>query len=500
MVESDALENRSDEGALRFNLAVQRSRLAIYVVSFVIAGIAKLTGTLDVSWTAAIIALVVCVAQTLFFYRLFQQRVDERLGMDLNPYWIAIDALATTTAVYLTGGAQSPWFIWYIATAGAAAFVLDLPGLVAVVLGDSILYIGMLVYGGEIRGLDHVFFLAMMRLLFLFGASSFFLAGILNLKRKRMLIRNLRNEDGRKMDELVRLTRQLEERTQELSESNRRMFEADRMKSQFLATVSHELRTPMNSIIGFSEILVQRLEGAADPKHLAFLRNILTSGQHLLDVINDILDLAKIEAGRMELHPETFRSDDAIELVCNVVRGMAVQYGVDIATELPQDLPALRSDPAKFKQILYNLLSNAIKFSPAGSTVSVSARKVEAEKREDEALEMAVTDHGNGIPPEEVPHVFDEFHRVAQPQSWTEGTGLGLALVRRFVEMQGGAVRVESEVGAGSTFFCMLPLHGVRPPAPIPGRGAHSVPPPVGWERDLPIATLDRNLGASNEH
>src|SRR5207302_3281189 len=156
-----------------------------------------------------------------------------------------------------------------------------------------------------------------------------------------------------------------------LEDASRRIQEADRLKSQFLANMSHELRTPMNSIIGFSEILIDRLHDSLDPKHVSFLRHILTSGQHLLGIINDILDLSKIEAGKMEVYAEKFEVRPVIESVCTVMRGMAKTKMPAFAIETDANLPSIEADLAKFKQILYNLLSNAMKFSPAGSPITI---------------------------------------------------------------------------------------------------------------------------------
>jgi signal transduction histidine kinase/CheY-like chemotaxis protein len=287
--------------------------------------------------------------------------------------------------------------------------------------------------------------LAFTRMLFVFGASYFFLVGIANLQEKRLRIRQLELEENRKVEELTRLTRELEE-------ANRRIREADRMKSQFLATMSHELRTPMNSIIGFSEILSERLADRIEAKHLGFLMHIHTSGRHLLGIINDILDLSKIEAGKMEIYPEHFAMAPVIDSVCQVMRGMANRTP-NLVVDVARDLPQIETDLAKFKQILFNLLSNAVKFSPPGSPITVKARL------RDGNVTVTVRDEGLGIDPAHHEMIFEEFRQVdSTARREFGGTGLGLALVRKFVELQGGRVSVDSRLGAGSTFSFTLPV------------------------------------------
>ncbi|HET8796115.1 MAG TPA: ATP-binding protein, partial [Thermoanaerobaculia bacterium] len=260
----------------------------------------------------------------------------------------------------------------------------------------------------------------------------------------------------------------------ELQLKNQQAEEANRAKSTFLANMSHELRTPMNSIIGFSEILVERLEGEIAPKYIGFLRSILSSGQHLLSIINDILDLSKVEAGKMELYPETFPVRPAIESVCQVMKGLSGKKAVAFEVDVAGDVSEIESDHAKFKQILYNLLSNAVKFSRGGEVVTIRAR------RSGECLVVSVIDRGIGIAPEHLTIIFDEFRQIDTTTSRTYGgTGLGLSLVKKFVELQGGTVSVRSTPGEGSEFTFTLPLRfsGATIPSPIVGRDGVVVPP-----------------------
>jgi signal transduction histidine kinase/CheY-like chemotaxis protein/ligand-binding sensor domain-containing protein len=260
----------------------------------------------------------------------------------------------------------------------------------------------------------------------------------------------------------------------ELQIKNEQAEEANRAKSIFLANMSHELRTPMNAIIGFSEILVERLHDRIEPKYLGFLRSILQSGQHLLSIINDILDLSKVEAGKMELYPETFTVRGAIDGVCQVMKGLSSKKTVTFDVDVAPDVSEIETDHAKFKQILYNLLSNAVKFSKSQGVVTIRARRV------GESVAVSVIDRGIGIAPEHQQVIFDEFRQVESAMSRSHGgTGLGLSLVKKFVELQRGTVGVRSVVGEGSEFTFTLPLRfaGTAIPSPIVGPDGVVVPP-----------------------
>ncbi|MFA6956340.1 MAG: response regulator [Thermoanaerobaculia bacterium] len=235
--------------------------------------------------------------------------------------------------------------------------------------------------------------------------------------------------------------------------------QANQAKSAFLANMSHELRTPLNSIIGFSEILSERLKGEITEKHFNFLNLIQTSGQHLLNIINDILDLSKIEAGKMELFVEPFEVRPQIEGVCHLMRGVSQRKKVAFELEIAPDIPVVEGDSGKFKQVLYNLLSNAVKFSHEDSAVTVRAKLVPRVLRGGDAIEVSIVDNGIGIAQENLPLVFEEFRQVdASISRQFEGTGLGLSLVKRFVELQGGVVGVQSEQGKGSMFWFRVPV------------------------------------------
>ncbi len=239
----------------------------------------------------------------------------------------------------------------------------------------------------------------------------------------------------------------------ELQLRNEQAEDANRAKSVFLANMSHELRTPMNAIIGFSEILVERLQDKVEPKYVGFLRSILQSGQHLLGIINDILDLSKVEAGRMEIYPETFPVRPAIESVCQVMKGLSAKRNIAFEIDVAPDVRDIETDHAKLKQILYNLLSNAVKFSKPNGVVTIRARA------KGDMLVVTVIDRGIGIAAQHREVIFDEFRQIDTATSRSHGgTGLGLSLVRKFVELQRGTVAVQSVFGEGSEFTFTLPL------------------------------------------
>ncbi|MGE5171413.1 MAG: GAF domain-containing protein [Rudaea sp.] len=243
----------------------------------------------------------------------------------------------------------------------------------------------------------------------------------------------------------ARLFREIEHKSRELEA-------ASRHKSEFLANMSHELRTPLNAIIGFSEVLQERMFGEINDKQAEYLGDILESGKHLLSLINDILDLSKIEAGRMELQPSAFDLPAAIENTLLLVRERAQRRGIALRRVVDPRLGTIYGDERKVKQVLLNLLTNALKFTPEGGRVDVRAELT------DGAVEIAVTDTGIGIAPGDLASVFEEFRQVGTASRKVEGTGLGLAISRKFVELHGGTIGVQSRVGEGSTFTFTLPV------------------------------------------
>jgi signal transduction histidine kinase len=243
----------------------------------------------------------------------------------------------------------------------------------------------------------------------------------------------------------------------------RQLETANRHKSEFLANMSHELRTPLNAVIGFSEVLQERMFGELNEKQADYVNDIHSSGRHLLALINDILDLSKIEAGRMELEPSEFDLPAMLETALTLVRERASRHGIALALEVAPEVGSVIGDERKLKQVTLNLLSNAVKFTPQGGAVRLAAR------RDGASIEVSVADTGVGIAPEDQALVFEEFRQVGSDSARkAEGTGLGLALAKKFVELHGGALRLESAVGRGSTFTFTLPAPGGQA-APLSG-------------------------------
>jgi len=238
----------------------------------------------------------------------------------------------------------------------------------------------------------------------------------------------------------------------EIQDKGHQLELANKHKSEFLANMSHELRTPLNAIIGFSEVLAERMFGEVNDKQLEYLKDIHSSGHHLLSLINDILDLSKIEAGRMELDLSSFHLPMLLDNTVTLVRERALRHGLTLALEVDPAIGDWVADARKLKQVVINLLSNAVKFTPAGGRVTLRARALA------QAIEIAVIDTGVGIAADQQALVFEEFRQAGGDYlRKAEGTGLGLALAKRFVELHGGTLRVESAPGQGSTFFFDLP-------------------------------------------
>ena len=268
---------------------------------------------------------------------------------------------------------------------------------------------------------------------------------------------------------------QLRAKNRQLEEQSRRVQEATRLKSEFLANMSHELRTPLNAIIGFAELMHDGKVGPVSPPHQECLHDILTSSRHLLQLINDVLDLSKVEAGKMEFRPEQVDVARVVGEVRDILRGLGAKKRIQLAVEVDPALGQVFIDPGKLKQVLYNYLSNALKFTPDGGTVSVRARALDAE-----TFRLEVEDTGIGIRAEDLARLFAEFQQLdASASKVYAGTGLGLALTKRIVDAQGGRVGVSSTPGQGSVFYAILPRAARGPAAeaaPPPRRAAAGAP------------------------
>jgi len=249
----------------------------------------------------------------------------------------------------------------------------------------------------------------------------------------------------------------VEERTAEIADKNQQLEVANQHKSEFLASMSHELRTPLNAIIGFSDVLLEKMFGDLNDKQEDYLKDVLTSGKHLLSLINDILDLSKVEAGKMDLEVSAFNLRQALETGLTMIKERAGNHGIRLSLDVDGDIDLLEADERKIKQILFNLLSNAIKFTPDGGSISIAARH-----GDEDSVEISVSDTGIGIAPDDFVRVFEEFRQVGQATAKADGTGLGLPLAKRFVELHGGRMWLRSEPGKGSTFSFSVPLRQAR--------------------------------------
>jgi signal transduction histidine kinase len=266
----------------------------------------------------------------------------------------------------------------------------------------------------------------------------------------------------------ARVFRELERKTAELQV-------ASQHKSDFLASMSHELRTPLNAVIGFSEVLLERMFGDLNERQEEYLHDILNSGKHLLELLNEILDLSKVEAGRMELELSVFSLRGTIEHAIALVRERAALHRIAITLEMDASLDLIESDELRFKQVMLNLLSNAVKFTPNGGQVAVRA------VRTGQRLAVTVTDNGIGIAREDRERIFESFQQGQRGPSREEGTGLGLTLCRRIVTLMGGTMSLQTEVGVGSTFGFTVPLQGT----------SVSVGPDLDNHRDPVVVVID---------
>jgi signal transduction histidine kinase len=248
---------------------------------------------------------------------------------------------------------------------------------------------------------------------------------------------------------------------EELEQKNDELTHLDELKSDFMATMSHELRTPLTSVIGYSDMLLSGMTGELNEKQTTFVESILRNGETLLGLINDILDLTKIEAGRLELNKEPIDLRAALLGVLPTVKPRAQEKRIRISTFLPTDLPLLNADPAKLNQVLLNLLTNGIKYTHENGSVSVEARPAGG------FVEVWVNDTGIGIAKEDQDKVFQRFTQIDSSATRLQGgTGLGLAIVRELVELHGGTIRLQSKLGKGSSFVFTMPI-ATRPADPL---------------------------------
>lgn len=271
-------------------------------------------------------------------------------------------------------------------------------------------------------------------------------------------------------DQLRQLNKTLDLQLNELSASNTYLATSNRLKSEFLANVSHELRTPLSSILGFAEVIKELDEPGAgvddeakQERRARYLQNILISGRSLLELINDLLDLAKIEAGRLEVTPEPTNIGEVCESLVTLIKQQAEKQGIEVVCQVAETLPTVETDPGRFQQIVFNFLSNALKFTPRGGRISLKAARVRSSDAAGEQFSVSVTDTGPGISEADQTIIFEKFRQVdASHTRKHSGTGLGLAICKELSVLLGGNVSVESVVGQGSTFSLMLPIEMPR--------------------------------------
>ena len=390
--------------------------------------------------------------------------------------------------------------IWPLMVATTLYFLLN-TGLVVLAISldtgaspgrawrESVLWMAVSTYAGLPLAAGLLFLLALAgpRALALGVPPCWLLAAFYHAHKQRQEQQQHRIEQVE--DENQRLERKVAERTSELQlalsrieqvntslrQANERLTEANRAKSEFLANVSHELRTPLNAIIGFSDLLRDRAAGALNEQQHEFVRDIQDSGEHLLRLINGILDLSKIEAGKMEVHRERFSTVELTRETVAMVRPQAATKGLRLVVDLSDAARLVHLDPGMYRQILLNLLSNAVKFTPAGGEVQVAGRCTNGD------LTLEVRDTGIGIAAEHLDKIFDEFYQV--DGSYTRsfgGTGLGLALVRKMVEMQGGRIEVHSAPGQGTRFTLQFPGVVAGEAPPVETAAAPSAPRSAG--------------------
>jgi signal transduction histidine kinase len=366
--------------------------------------------------------------------------------VDLGVAFLALDLLVFTLAIYYTGADRS-WLFFILLVRVADQTPASFRRALAFGHAATLSYLAMLL---ELTWVEHravAWPVELTKLIAIYGASLYIALTARTAERRR-----------RRTAEAVRLARalirELEQKSTEFEHARARAEEASRAKSHFLANMSHELRTPLNSIVGFSKVLLNRLDGDLTARQEAYLRAVHGSGTHLLRLINEILDLARIEAGQPDVVWDTVDLAGVVDECLAIAAPLVHDKPLRLDAEVPDDLPAIRADRTKVRQVLVNLLSNAIKYTAAG-------RVLVRVQREAGALRVSVADTGIGIRAEAQATLFEPFQRPTVPAARAAaGTGLGLAITRRLVELHGGRIWVESRENEGSTFHFTLPIDG----------------------------------------
>jgi PAS domain S-box-containing protein len=319
------------------------------------------------------------------------------------------------------------------------------------------------------------------------GSYKWLLWSAVRLPRRDLICAAARDITRRKDSQ-----KRIEEQNRELELRNREIERATKLKSKFLASMSHELRTPLNAIMGFSDLLGEQKTGELNPKQKRFVNHVKEAAAHLLQMINDILDLSKIEAGQFDLRLEQFQIEDALPGVLSIIRPLAMAKGIEVHHNATVT-PPVCADPVRLKQILFNLLSNAVKFTPKDGRIDIDCHF------DHERVSISVKDTGIGIPADEQAAIFEEFHQVDTPDAAPQqGTGLGLAITKRLVECQGGEIVLQSEPGQGSRFTFTLPVASTRTESRNP-KALAGPPVAVSVNRTKPLVLVVDDESASRE-
>jgi signal transduction histidine kinase len=384
-----------------------------------------------------------------------------RPGRRVTRLTIAVaQGLTTAILIHLTGGRIETHFYVFVSLA-LLAFYRDwtvLAATSAVVAVDHFvrgIYWPESVYGvatvSPLRFLEHTCWIVMADL-YLWMLCKHSLRDAWSVAERQARVEVTADEMTAINEQLRDEIAERRRAQQELERAKDAAEAANRAKSEFLANMSHELRTPLNSVIGFSDVLAEQVFGPLNENQAQYVTDILDSGQHLLSLVNDILDLAKIEAGSMEINRGPVDANRLVERTIQMFRERAIRRGIRLVGRIDEELGHIDADERRLKQLLYNLLSNALKFTPEGGEVRVEVL------RQGEAVELRVADTGVGIAADQLEKIFESFYQVNSTLTKdAQGTGLGLAVVRQIAELHGGTVRAESEPGEGSTFIVSLP-------------------------------------------